>query len=338
MASKNHKIKNHKVLRIVALIILDIMLISLAVYLAGAIILYLSPTEPPESDARSLEITLQGEPHVTLRTGEEYIEPGAIVSTEDGSELSAKVFTSGHVDTATPANYLISYVATDETGNIATASRIVTVLPVNTGIIYLTFDDGPGPYTAELLDILARYNVKATFFVTGSGSDEMLKREYDEGHAIGLHTYTHDYAYVYSSIDNFFADLYRIQERVKNVTGYTSFLMRFPGGSSNTVSSRYDGGTRIMSKLAREVGARGFTYFDWNISSGDAGSTTNSDVIYRNVIDRVYRDGKSIVLQHDIKSYSVAAVERIITWGLTNGFTFAKLDASSFTAHHGINN
>ncbi len=114
--------------------------------------------------------------------------------------------------------------------------------------------------------------------------------------------------------------------------------MRFPGGSSNLVSSRYDGGTRIMSTLVREVEARGFTYFDWNITSGDAGGTTSSDGVYRNVINQVYRDGKSVVLQHDIKSFSVAAVERIIQWGLANGFTFDKLSADSFTAHHGVNN
>ena len=210
--------------------------------------------------------------------------------------------------------------------------------PKSSGTIYLTFDDGPGAHTARLLDILKKYNVKVTFFVTGAGDDALIAREYNEGHAVGLHTFSHNYAYVYSSINNFFADLYKIQTRVKNITGHTSYLMRFPGGSSNTVSARYDGGTRIMSKLTREVENRGFVYFDWNITSGDAGGATNSTTVYQNVVNRIKEGGNSVVLQHDIKGFSVDAVERIIKWGLNNGYTFKKLDMDSPTAHHGVNN
>ena len=210
--------------------------------------------------------------------------------------------------------------------------------PVSNGTIYLTFDDGPGAHTARLLDILKKYDVKVTFFVTGSGDDALIAREYNEGHAIGLHTFSHNYSYVYSSMDNFFADLYKIQNRVKNITGYTSYLMRFPGGSSNTVSARHDGGARIMSKLAKEVTARGFAYFDWNVSSGDAGGATDSTTVYYNVVNRIKVGGDSVVLQHDVKGCSVDAVERIIQWGLANGYTFKKLDMASPTAHHGVNN
>lgn len=206
------------------------------------------------------------------------------------------------------------------------------------GTIYLTFDDGPGDYTAALLDVLKKYNVKATFFVTGRGDDAMIAREYDEGHAIGLHTFSHNYSYVYASIDNFMADLYKVQDRVKNITGYTSFLMRFPGGSSNTVSRRYDGGTHIVSKLAAKLASLGFTYFDWNISSGDAGETTSADVVFQNVINGLKDGDSSVVLQHDIKDFSVAAVERIIIYGIEHNYTFDKLSADSYAAHHRINN
>lgn len=306
------------------------LVVGMIFYAIGVLILLDKPIEAPSADYSVPEITLLGDSHITIYTGDSYDDPGAISDTT--------VFASGQVDTTCPGDYLVSYVTADSAGNIATASRVVTVLSRNTGVIYLTFDDGPSAYTAELLDVLAKYNVKATFFVTNAGSDEMIAREYNEGHAIGLHSCTHDYSYIYTSVDNFFSDLYCVQNRVKNITGYTSYLMRFPGGSSNLVSSRYDGGTRIMSTLVREVEARGFTYFDWNITSGDAGGTTSSDGVYRNVINQVYRDGKSVVLQHDIKSFSVAAVERIIQWGLANGFTFDKLSADSFTAHHGVNN
>lgn len=204
-------------------------------------------------------------------------------------------------------------------------------------IVYLTFDDGPSPHTARLLDILKKYNVKATFFVTGAGDDVLITREYNEGHSVGLHTFTHDYAYVYSSIDNFFQDLYRVQQRVQNATGFTSTLIRFPGGSSNVVSTYYDGGTRIMSRLSEAVTARGFTYFDWNVSSGDAGAPLPPETIYENVVNNLKPD-YSVVLQHDIKDYSVDAVERIIDYGLKNGYTFRRLEPDSYTAHHGINN
>ena len=212
------------------------------------------------------------------------------------------------------------------------------VVATKKSTIYLTFDDGPGAYTNQLLDILKKYKIKATFFVTGAGSDDLIKREYEEGHAIGLHTLSHNYSYIYSSVDNFFADLYGVQNRVKNITGYTSYLMRFPGGSSNTVSRRHDKGQHIMTKLVAEVQNRGFTYFDWNISSGDADKATNSEAVYQNVVSRIREDKDSVILQHDIKGFSVGAVERIINWGLENGYTFDKLSANSYTAHHAVNN
>ena len=115
-------------------------------------------------------------------------------------------------------------------------------------------------------------------------------------------------------------------------------LMRFPGGSSNLVSKKYDGGTHIMSYLSREVENRGFTYFDWNVTSGDAAGVTTPEGVYEQVVNGLKYDGSSVVLQHDIKGYSVDAVERIIAYGLEHGFIFSKLDASSFNAHHSVNN
>ncbi len=205
------------------------------------------------------------------------------------------------------------------------------------GVIYLTFDDGPGPYTAELLDVLKRYGVKATFFVTGAGDDDLVAREYKEGHAVGLHTWSHDYAYIYGSVDNFMADLARVQERVKNVTGQETQLMRFPGGSSNTVSRRYDGRSHIMSQLVGEVERRGYVYFDWNTDSGDAGGSRTTEAVIAQVTGGL-KDGPNVVLQHDTKDFSVAAVENIIKYGRDNGYMFAALDKDAFTAHHGVNN
>lgn len=206
-----------------------------------------------------------------------------------------------------------------------------------TGVIYLTFDDGPSNYTATLLDVLKKYDVKATFFVTGYGDDAMIKREYDEGHTVGLHTWSHKYDQVYNSVDAYFADLAKISERVKNITGEESRIIRFPGGSSNTVSTRYDGGIRIMSILTSEVEKRGYHYYDWNISSGDAGGANTTDAVYANVVTRL-KPGPNVVLQHDVKDFSVAAVERIVEFGLANNYVFMPIDFDSFNAHHGVNN
>ena len=206
-----------------------------------------------------------------------------------------------------------------------------------TGVVYLTYDDGPGDYTAALLDILKKYDVRATFFVTGRGTDDLIKREYDEGHTVALHTWSHNYAYIYSSLANYYADLQQISDRVKNITGEESKLIRFPGGSSNTVSKRYDGRSRIMSTLTRDVEAKGYAYFDWNVDSDDAGRANSADVVYANVINRL-KPGANVVLQHDIKPYSVEAVERIIQWCNDNNYVFEPLTKDSPTVHHGVNN
>ena len=294
---------------------------------------YIASLKPEIVDEQAPTIVLNGASETKVLVNSKYEEPGAEVF-DNRSEPELKI--EGEVNTSITGDYVIKYSAIDEVGNEAEATRKVSVIEPYR-IIYLTFDDGPGQYTAELLDILKKYNIHATFFVTGAGSDELLKREYEEGHAIGLHTFSHNYSYIYTSSDAFWADLIRVQERVEAATGYKSFLMRFPGGSSNTVSRRYDGRSRIMTTLTREAGERGFTYFDWNITSGDAGETTSTDVIVENVIYQL-KEGSSIVLQHDIKGFSVAAVERIIQYGLENGYTFMKLDATSPTAHHPVNN
>ena len=186
--------------------------------------------------------------------------------------------------------------------------------------------------------VLAKYNVKVTFFVTGYGDDALIKREYDEGHAVGLHTNSHVYSHIYSSIDNYMADLNAVGDRVRNVTGKATRLMRFPGGSSNLISARYDGGSKIMSKLVSLINERGYTYYDWNVDSDDAGGANTAEQVYNNVVSALKQGGDSLVLQHDVKSYSVEAVERIIQYGLENNYAFSKLTPDSFSAHHGVNN
>lgn len=209
--------------------------------------------------------------------------------------------------------------------------------PAGEKIVYLTFDDGPSEHTGRLLDILNKYNIKATFFVTCSADKhrDLIKRMADEGHSIGLHSCSHDYAKVYANEDSFFNEMGIVSNIVKDVTGEETKLIRFPGGSSNTVSRQYNNG--IMSRLAAELGARGYSYFDWNVGSSDAGNAFDVGTVYNN-ITRSLKGDYSIVLQHDIKGYSVDAVEAVIQFGQRYGFTFKALDAGSPTAHHRINN
>ena len=202
----------------------------------------------------------------------------------------------------------------------------------------LTFDDGPGPYTEKLLDILDRYNVKATFFVTNGKPDyqNLIAQEAQRGHTVAIHSASHDYAKIYQSVDAYFADFDEMNSIITAQTGKAADLVRFPGGSSNTISKKYCYG--IMSQLVCAVEERGFRYCDWNVSSGDAGGTTSTSQVVANVIAGIKGNNVSVVLQHDIKNFSVDAVEQIIQWGLSEGYTFLPITSTTPMSHHGINN
>ncbi len=204
-------------------------------------------------------------------------------------------------------------------------------------VIYLTFDDGPGEYTEQLLDILDKYNVKVTFFVTNVASSyqDLIKREAKSGHSVGVHSYTHNYEKIYQSVEAFWDDFDKMQKVIKKQTGSETALMRFPGGSSNTVSKFNPG---IMTRLTKEATEKGLTYFDWNAMSGDAGLTTDTNVVLKTCKESVSQNAKTVLLCHDTKDFTVNAMEAFISWALKNGYTFLPLDKDSFAAHHHVNN
>lgn len=178
--------------------------------------------------------------------------------------------------------------------------------------VYLTFDDGPSAYTDDILDILDSYGVKATFFVVGKDSEsdiEAYKRIVEEGHTLGMHSYSHVYSKIYSSEENFTDDLDSITTLLESATGREPQFYRFPGGSSNSVSSL------DMHRFINILDDRGISYFDWNVSSGDAsGELLSAEQILLNATSGIENREVSVILMHDSldKPTTVQALPAII--------------------------
>lgn len=292
-----------------------------------------------DKDAPS--ITLKGEENIVIYKNSKYIEKGYTASDKCDGDITDKVIVTGTVDTSKVGTYSINYKVVDSSGNETSVDRKITVRErpsyYGNGSIYLTFDDGPSYLTKEILDILDEEGIKATFFVTSGG--EYVKRAYNSGHTIALHTSSHLYSYVYSSVDNYFNDLNKVSDSVYNSIGIRCKIIRFPGGSSNTVSRNYNKG--IMSRLVNEVTNKGYVYYDWNVDSNDAGSDTNNSYkIYNNVINGLSHSKTNIVLMHDSASHkgTVNALRDIIKYGKDNGYSFKAITSDTPTVRHPVNN
>ncbi|MBB1549105.1 MAG: polysaccharide deacetylase [Clostridiales bacterium] len=207
-------------------------------------------------------------------------------------------------------------------------------------IAYLTFDDGPSSITNSVLDILKKYNVKATFFVINSGSynKTTLQREVNEGHTIGLHAYDHNYAIAYKDDNSYLDGIDKLRAKVKADTGFDSHYIRFPGGSSNTISKRYSKG--IMSRITKTAKQRGYKYYDWNVDDDDAGRARTADDCYNNVVRELRPNRSNIVLMHDFGTNKkiLEALPRIIEYCQKNGYTMLPIDDNTPEIHHGISN
>ena len=209
--------------------------------------------------------------------------------------------------------------------------------PKEDRVAYLTFDDGPSEYTEEILDILDYYDVKATFFVIyHKDMADKYKAIVDRGHTIALHTYTHDYKKIYRSEKAFFNEIAQISNYVYSVTGVRSKIIRFPGGSSNTVSNYYC--RDIMKTLKKSVPARGYVYHDWNVDSGDAVATNLApEKLLANVQARLNKYRKPDILMHDTgasKRTTVDTLPAIIEYIYSQGYTMDKLTLDSYAVHH----
>lgn len=290
-------------------------------------------------------ITLNGNNIVYVSKGKSYTDEGAKVSDLCGRKTSKDLIVENNVDTSKNGTYKVTY-KIDNDGEIIKKSRTVIVYTKSTPIdndnsgvgkvVYLTFDDGPGRYTKKILDILDKYDVKATFFVTNQFKSyvPIIKDIYSRGHVVAVHTLTHKWS-IYSSVETYMKDFNDMNAIIKNYTGSYSKIFRFPGGSSNTISKGYSKG--VVSAIASKMKEYGYVYFDWNVDSGDASGANRSKVV-NNVISGIKRKNVSVVLMHDIKKATADGIEEIIKYGVQNGYTFKTLNINSPTVQHSIRN
>lgn len=286
------------------------------------------------------EIKLIGPEVVYLEENDRYEELGFEANDNNDGNITKKVKVRGKVEPQV-GSYQLEYQIGDKAGNETKVTRVVRVVKKtdpNLKNIYLTFDDGPSIITPKILDILKEENIKATFFVVKKGPEynQYIKRAYDEGHTIALHSATHDYKYIYSSMENYFIDLKAVADYILAITGENASIIRFPGGSSNTVSSFTP---KIMTNLATEVVKRGYEYFDWNIDSGDTGRIGSKNIV-KNVTGSLKDYHTYVVLMHDYAAndQTAEALREIIHYGKNKGYHFDKITKDTPIVHHGINN
>lgn len=296
-------------------------------------------------------IELKGQKVITLYEDQVYQEEGYTVKDNVDQELEKEV--KIEKQKINHNQYQILYTVKDKAGNKAIETRTInlqkrekdiksqeTLTGPNTGVIYLTFDDGPSTdITPKILNVLAEENVKATFFILNYNTitERLVKREATEGHSIGIHGYSHDYNKIYQSVETYMQNVTRLQDKIKRTTGVTTYITRFPGGSSNTVSSF---NPKIMTKLTKEVVKRGFKYYDWNVSSGDAGGAKNKNEVYKNVTKNLMRNRSNVVLMHDFSgnNKTLDALRAIIQYGKKNGYIFSQITSNTPMITHPVNN
>lgn len=193
-------------------------------------------------------------------------------------------------------------------------------------IAYLTFDDGPSNNTKDILKILKENDVKATFFVNGHpGLEDLYKAIAKDGHAIANHTYSHNYNKIYISPENFEKDVKKLDKYLEETTGQKpTQILRYPGGSNNTVSHNA-GGPGIMNSIIPHMEKLGYMHFDWNVDSTDASAfRQRKDRIVNSVLRESQGQKKAVILMHDTdpKTTTVQALPEVIQGLKEQGFVF----------------
>ncbi len=199
--------------------------------------------------------------------------------------------------------------------------------------VCLTFDDGPSENTERVLAVLAREKVPATFFVIGAENNRewlpLVRQEVEQGHQVGLHSCSHEYREIYGSPAAYWEDIDALKTELSayiDVDGID--CLRFPGGSTNTISHRY-GGSGIMKTLKAQAADRGYHSIDWNVCADDAvGGHPGARQVYENTVGDVGKKNTCVVLMHDTAATdtTVEALPDIIGWFRENGYAFLTVD------------
>ena len=220
--------------------------------------------------------------------------------------------------------YEFVYTAIDSSGNMSIAKRKIVIA---TGVICLTFDDGPSSVTPEVLDVLKENNIKATFFILdySEQSKSMIQRIIDEGHTLAIHGMSHDYSKIYASAEATLENFTSLQKKIKKDFNYDVKYVRFPGGASNTISRNYCEG--VMTEAVKKVQEESLEYYDWNVDVDDAGSARTPSEIYNNFVDGILPGVENIVLMHDGEGHmpTAKALQEIINYAKENGYVFTAI-------------
>lgn len=289
-------------------------------------------------DTEKPVLTLKGYAKILLHINSKYTEYGAS-ATDNCDDVSNNVIITNPVNPKVAGLYKITYSVTDKSGNMSSITRDVEVTNQVQSLVYLTFDDGPSARTKEVLDILKRYDMKATFFVikTNVAYEPLMKRAVSEGHTVAIHGYSHNEQVIYASPEAFFDNLEWAQNWVESVTGIESYIYRFPGGSSNTTSKFNPG---IMTTLTQMVIDKGYHYFDWSVSSADGSSNTTAAQMVSLVTKNIKLGNTSIVLMHDSGTHynTVEALPKILDYLVSIDAKVLPITMNTPQVHHHISN
>jgi peptidoglycan/xylan/chitin deacetylase (PgdA/CDA1 family) len=291
------------------------------------------------TDTTSPRLSILGPDHLEIPKGGHYHEFGVSAQDDCTGAETLRLTTIGSVNTKVLGEYLVTYRVSDEAGNTAETTRTIQIVDKPVTTVYLTFDDGPHTNTRDVLDILKDYKALATFFVVRRASkyNSYVTRAYNEGHTVALHSNTHNYWNIYASESAYFDDLFLVQDYVYELTGHRSWILRFPGGSSNTVS-RFNPG--IMTYLTQEVQRRGFHYFDWSVSTGDGNSANSAQSIVDRAIKYIKIGKSNVVLMHDGAGHTetVEALPAILEYLMSIGAVLLPITMDTPQSHHNVLN
>ena len=260
------------------------------------------------SDSRRLAMLIQQETvKATGAQGRELVsDPEMCVTSK--SAMPACLIETGFLSNKTEREKLASAEYRDQ---IAEGIANGIDLYLNPKTMYLTFDDGPSEeYTDMVLDVLKEKNIKATFFLIGEyvrKYPETAKRIAEEGHTIGIHCDVHDYQKIYASVDSYLEDFENAYDTVYEITGVEAEFFRFPGGSVNAYNKA------VYQDIIEEMETRGFVYYDWNASLGDAGKNSlTSEELIGNAVATARGRREVVMRAHDRVDNTAYALEKLI--------------------------